>query len=108
MNRSNEIGRNITKLRLLKGWSQELMATKMQCLGKRAYEMTRQVLGNIECGRTNIYHWQIIAIHNVLGCSYDDIFLGPTTNQMPPDALFKKQRKRRRSKSLHTFSEVSH
>lgn len=100
MKRSIEIGRNIAKLRRQKGWSQEVMASKMQCLGRpKGYDMTRQVLGNIECGRQNIYHWHFEAIREVLGCSYDEIFLGPKVNRLPPGALYKKPRKRRRYQS---------
>jgi transcriptional regulator with XRE-family HTH domain len=95
MKRCNDIGRHITKLRRLKGWSQDLMASKMQLLGNRAYEMTRQVLGNIECGRTNVYHWQIEAIQTVLKCSYDEIFNGPAVNNQDAATLFKKARIRR-------------
>jgi transcriptional regulator with XRE-family HTH domain len=98
MKRANDIGRHITKLRRLKGWSQDEMASKMQLLGKRAYDMTRQVLGNIESERTNIYHWHVQAIQAVLECSYDEIFLGPKVNSQHTGMLFKKPRKRRRRK----------
>lgn len=73
------------------------MASKMQCLGEEGYEMTRQVLGNIECGRTNIYHWQIEVIREVLGCSFDDIFLGPRPGDQHSGILFKTPRKSRRA-----------
>ena len=99
MKRVNDIGRHITKLRRLKGWSQDVMVSRIQCLGERAYEMTRQILGNIESERTNVYHWQIEAIRKVLGCSYDDIFFGPKVDSQQTGALFKKPRKRRRYKT---------
>lgn len=92
MQRANDIGRHIAKLRRLRGWSQEVMAARMQCLGGKAYSMTRQVLGNIESGRTNVYQWHLEAIHDVLACSYDDIFLGPKTNGSDVEALWKKAR----------------
>ena len=99
MKRVNDIGRHITKLRRLKGWSQDVMVSRIQCLGARAYDMTRQILGNIESERTNVYHWQIEAIRQVLGCSYDDIFFGPKVNGESAGSLFKQARKRRRHKS---------
>jgi len=76
------------------------MASKMQCLGglgrHKAYDMTRQVVGNIESERQNIYHWHIEVIREVLGCTYDDIFHGPKVSRLPPRTLYKKLRKRRR------------
>lgn len=99
MKRANDIGRHIAKLRRLQGWTQDMMASRMQCLGERGYEITRQILGNIECGRTNIYHWQIEVIRNVLGCSFDEIFLGTKMNSQQTGTLFKKPRKRSRQTS---------
>ena len=99
MKRANDIGRHITKMRRMRGWSQDAMAAKMQCLEGKGYEMTRQVLGNIECGRTNVYHWQIEVIRDALGCSYDEIFLGPKVNSQHTGTLFKKPRQRHRKTS---------
>jgi len=96
---ANDIGRNILKLRSLRRWSQELMAAKIQCLGGDAYSMTRQMIGNIETGRTNACPWQIQAFHDVLGCTYDEIFLGPDKGRCNDDAFVKKPRQRRRRKS---------
>jgi len=103
--RASHIGRHIARLRTMRGWSQETMAAKMQCLGGKAYDMTRPIIGNIESGRHNIYHWQIEAIHDVFGCTYDEIFLGPTVNAMPAEALFKKPRARRRRKSSKPLNQ---
>ena len=81
--RANEIGHHIAKLRQMRGWSQDCMATKIQCLPDgQFYEMTRQMLGNIEARRTRASDWQIRAIREVLGCSYEEIFQGPKTD--PP------------------------
>ena len=99
MKRANDIGRHITKMRRMRGWSQEVLVSRMQCLGGKAYEMTRQILGNIECGRTNLYHWQITAIRDAFGCSYDEIFLGPKVNSQQTGTLFKKPRQRHRKTS---------
>lgn len=96
MKRVNDIGRNIAKLRRLRGWSQETMAARIQCLGEKYYDMTRQMVGNIESGRTNVYHWHIEAIHDVLGCTYDEIFLGPKLSSADQDAFLKQPRTRRR------------
>lgn len=79
--KANDIGHNIAKLRHLRGWSQECMAAKIQCLPDgKYYGLTRQILGNIEARRTRVADWQIRGIREVLGCSYEEIFLGPKAN----------------------------
>ena len=95
MKRANDIGQHVAKLRRLRGWSQETMAAKIQCLGGKFYEMTRQMIANIESGRANVYHWQIRGIHNVLGCTFDEIFQGPNVNGKDTTPLLKSPRNRR-------------
>jgi hypothetical protein len=88
---ANDIGRHITKLRMLRGLSQEATVAKIQCLGGEGYRMTVQILKNIETGRTSVIHWQIRSLRTVLHCSYDDIFLGPNANGPGMNALLKKR-----------------
>lgn len=99
MSQADNIGVNILKLRNLRGWSQETMAARMQCHGGDAYNMTRQMIGNIETGRTNASTWQISALRDVLNCTYDEIFRGPDMSRYNDAALHKKPRKRRRGRS---------
>ena len=87
----------------MRGWSQEILAVKLQCLGGRAYEMTRQTVANIESGRRNLYHWHIEAIRDAFGCSYDEIFLGPKVNGASAGGMFKKPFQRRRPKRKPGF-----
>ena len=47
--RLNVIGRMVAKLRFEFGWTQDTLVARMQC---RGVEITRDVLANIESGRT--------------------------------------------------------
>lgn len=85
--KANEIGHHIAKLRQMRGWSQDRMVAKIQCLpGGEFYEMTRQMLANIESRRTRASEWHIRAIHTVLGCAYEDIYHGPKARPAKPPA----------------------
>ena len=44
-------GSNVAKFRSARGWTQETLASRMQCL---KVEISRQQLANMECGRTLI------------------------------------------------------
>ena len=92
MKRTNDIGQNIAKIRVLRGLSQEATVAKIQCLGGEGYKMTLQMLKNIETGRTNVYHWQIRNIRAVFRCTYEDIFLGPKVDGSDMNAFLKKER----------------
>lgn len=94
--RANDIGQHIAKIRMLRGLSQEAVVAKIQCLGGEGYNMTVQMLKNIETGRTNAYHWHIRNIRNALHCSFDEIFLGPKVNGEHMSAFLKQPRKDRR------------
>ena len=69
--------------------------SKIQCLGGEGYDMTVQMLKNIESGRTKVYHWQIRCIRTGLQCTFDDIFLGPKVNGSDMSVFLKKERKRK-------------
>jgi len=72
--KANHIGQHVTKLRTLRGLTQEELAAKLQINGSN---MTRQVIANIESGRRTVSENQIRHLTKVLRCSFDDIFLGP-------------------------------
>lgn len=59
MNRRNVIGQAVAKLRCERGWTQETLAARLQCHG---YDVSREVLANLESGRT-----QFTDVH-IMGC----------------------------------------
>ena len=79
---ANDIGPNVTKLRLHRGLTQEQLAAKLQIGGA---DMTRQVVANIEARRRRVYEDQIRALIKVLRCTFDELFFGstPATSSQP-------------------------
>lgn len=75
---ANDIGPNLTKLRLRRGLTQEQLAAKLQINGS---DTTRQVIANIEARRRRVYEHQIRLLVKVLRCTMDELFFGipPTT-----------------------------
>ena len=73
MNKETEkiIGNNIRSLRERAGMTQELLATKMQLMG---CDITRSAVAKIEVGQRHIYPDEIIAIKEILGAEFDEIF----------------------------------
>ena len=96
MKRANDIGQHIAKIRRMRDLSQEATIAKIQCLGGEGYDMTVQMLKNIESGRTKVYHWQIRCIREGLRCTYEEIFLGPSVNGQDLTVFLKKERRRNR------------
>src|SRR5882672_11286898 len=47
--RANVIGRMVCRLRYERQWSQEILAARLQLQG---FEISRDVIANIECGRS--------------------------------------------------------
>jgi hypothetical protein len=68
---SNIIGRNVARFRYQKGWSQDLLVTKMQLLG---IYITRDILANIETLRTTATDKQIVVFAEVFGVPVGDLF----------------------------------
>ena len=64
MRRLNIVGRAVARLRFERGWTQELLAARMQCQGAN---VNRQTLANIEVGRTQVTDEHIIAFQKVFG-----------------------------------------
>lgn len=68
---ANVIGRNVARFRYQKGWSQELLVTKMQLLG---IYITRDILANIETLRSSVTDKQIVIFAEVFGVLEGDLF----------------------------------
>ena len=66
------IGNNIRMLREKQNMTQELLAAKMQLGG---CDITRSAVAKIEVGQRHLYPDEIVLIKEILGISYDEIFL---------------------------------
>ena len=66
------IGNNIRMLREKQNMTQELLAAKMQLGG---CDITRSAVAKIEVGQRHLYPDEIILIKEILGTTYDEIFL---------------------------------
>ena len=66
------IGNNIRMLREKQNMTQELLAAKMQLDG---CDITRSAIAKIEVGQRHLYPDEIVLIKEILGISYDEIFL---------------------------------
>ena len=64
MRRLNIIGPAVTKLRFEREWTQEILAARLQCQG---VNVSRDMLANIESGRTQITDEHIMAFQQVFG-----------------------------------------
>lgn len=67
----DRIGRNIGRIRVKKGLTQEILAARLQVNG---CDIPRSAVAKIEVGQRHIYLDEIIALKEILGCSYEDIF----------------------------------
>lgn len=70
---ANNIGPNLTRIRIRRGLTQEQLAAKLQ-IGE--VNMTRQVVANIEARRRRVYEEQIIGLVKVLRCDINELFFG--------------------------------
>ncbi|MGB7767264.1 MAG: hypothetical protein WBN22_00220 [Verrucomicrobiia bacterium] len=68
---ANVVGRNVARFRYQKGWSQDLLVTKMQIAG---FYITRDILANIETLRTIATDKQIVVFAEVFGVPVGDLF----------------------------------
>ncbi len=71
MHDSNVIGPMIAKLRCQRNWSQQLLAAKMQVKG---FDITRDVIANIESRRSIATDEHIIGFLRVFGVRVKDLF----------------------------------
>ena len=69
----NIIGPAVIKLRFERGWSQETLAARLQCQDD---DITRDVLANIESGRTQVTDKHIMAFQKVFGVQLVLLFPG--------------------------------
>jgi transcriptional regulator with XRE-family HTH domain len=68
---ANVVGRNVARFRYQKGWSQDLLVTKMQIAG---FYITRDILANIETLRSIATDKQIVVFAEVFGVQVVDLF----------------------------------
>lgn len=71
--RTQNIGKNIRKLRLKHNLSQEKVCEKLKYSG---YPVSRSTYSNYENGNIKIRAGVIIALKKIYNCSYDDFFDG--------------------------------
>ena len=65
-----QVGNNIRILRERAGFTQELLATKLQLCG---CDITRSAVAKIEVGQRHIYPDELILIKRILNVEFDDI-----------------------------------
>lgn len=65
------IGNNIRMLREKAGFTQDLLAAKMQLEG---CDITRSAIAKIEVGQRHLYPDEVVLIRNILKVSYEEIF----------------------------------
>jgi transcriptional regulator with XRE-family HTH domain len=68
---SNVVGGNITKFRQQHGWTRGALAAKLQLLG---FNITYQILANIETGRCAVTDAQIVFLSEVFRIPAGDLF----------------------------------
>ncbi len=65
-----QIGKNIRRLRESAGFTQEIMAAKLQIAG---CDITRSAVAKIEVGQRHLYADELILIKNILNVTYDEL-----------------------------------
>lgn len=69
---ANVVGRKVAWLRNQKGWSQNALVTALHRIGN--INMTREILANIETGRSPVFCKQIEFFAEVFGINEQDLF----------------------------------
>ena len=67
----NLIGSQVRKWRVKKGWSQEVLATKLQL---RGWNISRDSLANLELQRRRVPDCEMYFLSRTLGVRLDDLF----------------------------------
>jgi transcriptional regulator with XRE-family HTH domain len=67
----NLIGQQVRKRRIKKGWSQELLATKLQL---RGWSISRDSLASLELQRRRVPDCEMLYMARVLGVRLEDLF----------------------------------
>jgi len=65
-----KIGKNLRKIRIAKGKTQDYLAAKLQLNG---CDLTRSAIAKIEAGQRHLYPDEIILISKILGVTCDEI-----------------------------------
>ena len=65
------LGRNIRRLRMERGLSQEQLAARMQVMG---CDVTRSALAKIEAGQRHIYPDELKCLREILSTVYEELF----------------------------------
>ena len=66
------LGQNIRRLRMARKLSQEQLAAQLQVQG---CDITRSALAKIEVGQRHIYPDELRHLRDLLGVSYEDLFI---------------------------------
>ncbi len=66
------LGQNIRRFRMKKKLSQEQLSAQMQV---RGCDVTRSALAKIEVGQRHIYPDELKLLRELLGVSYDELFI---------------------------------
>ena len=74
MRRLNIIGRAVARLRFERGWTQEILAARLQCAGAN---ISRDMLANLESGRSQITDEHIQAFQKVFEVCIVKLFPDP-------------------------------
>ena len=69
---ANLIGRKVAKLRFQRGWTQEILAARLQV---RGFEITRDIIANIETRRCTAADWHVLAFAKMFGVNTDELFI---------------------------------
>jgi transcriptional regulator with XRE-family HTH domain len=69
----NLVGPQVRKWRDRKGWSQELLATKLQL---RGWSISRDSVANLELQRRRVADCEMLFLARVLGVALEDLFPG--------------------------------
>ena len=72
INYEKSFGQNIRKIRIEKDMTQEQLSAKLQLYG---CDITRSALAKIEVGQRHLYPDEIKCIKEILGVSYDELFI---------------------------------
>ena len=68
---SNILGRNLKKLRVKAGLTQEETVIKLELMGHR---ITRSIYSQMEAGQYNVRISEIKALEEIFKASYEDLF----------------------------------
>lgn len=68
---SNILGRNLKKLRVKAGLTQEETVIKLELMGHR---ITRSIYSQMEAGQYNVRISEIKALKEIIKASYEDLF----------------------------------